>query len=204
MKFIGSILAIVALAPAVFAEEITSPGVKYDSVEDVFQAHGKEGSFGVSVLFSPFAASRNRPTYDYAMAVGQLGYMLTGIHGAGPLRGNVELVGELFAGGVFVGHGNYVGGITLWGRYNFVQPDWKIVPYLQLGAGCGATDIDQRVIGQVFQFNLNAAVGMRYFIKHNVALTAEYRFQHLSNANTGIKNLGINAQGAMLGASWFF
>jgi hypothetical protein len=75
MKFIGSILAIVALAPAVFAEEITSPGVKYDSVEDVFQAHGKEGSFGVSVLFSPFAASRNRPTYDYAMAVGQLGYM---------------------------------------------------------------------------------------------------------------------------------
>jgi len=38
----------------------------------------------------------------------------------------------------------------------------------------------------------------------NWALNLEYRYQHISNANIGPKNLGINASGPFLGASCFF
>ena len=37
-----------------------------------------------------------------------------------------------------------------------------------------------------------------------LALTAEYRFQHISNANIAPHNLGINAHGPMVGCSWLF
>lgn len=203
-KFCLSLLALVAAAISVSAEPVAAPGVSYDKVGDAFHKGAWEIGAGAAVMFSPFGATQSRPTHNYALAVGQLGYMLTDIKEWGPARGNFEVVGELFGGGVFVGRGNYVTGMTLWGRYNFVQPDWKWVPYAQIGAGFGATDIDKAVIGQVFQFNLDAAVGVRYFLRPNLALNAEYRYQHLSNANSGPKNVGINAQGALLGASWFF
>jgi opacity protein-like surface antigen len=204
MKFIGSVLIFAALASSTFAEPIASSGMKYDGAEDHFQKGQWEGTVGAAVFFSPFAATKHRPTHDYALAVFDVGYMLCDVKEWGFARGNVEFLGELFGGGVFVGRGNYVSGFTLSGRYNFVQRDWKLVPYGQIGVGAGLTDIDKRVIGQVFQFNIDAAVGARYFIKPNLSLNAEYRYQHLSNANSGPKNIGVNAQGAMLGASWFF
>jgi hypothetical protein len=35
-------------------------------------------------------------------------------------------------------------------------------------------------------------------------LNLECRYQHISNANTGKHNLGINAIGPLLGVSYFF
>jgi lipid A 3-O-deacylase len=214
MKFLTTACVLLAMASPLFAQtnsvsetktsETDAPSIKYDTAEDVFQKGTWEFGAGGAVFFSPFSATKNRPTHDYALAVFDAGYMLTDVKEWGWARGNFEFVGELFGGGVFVGRGNYVAGMTLWGRYNFVQPGWKFVPYGQIGAGLGFTDIDQRVIGQVFQFNLDVAFGTRYFIKPNLALNAEYRYQHLSNANTGPKNIGINAQGAFLGVSWFY
>ncbi len=198
------LLAILSLcATTAGAQSSLNSGVSYDREENFHRGEWELGG-GAAVMFSPFGATRNRPTHNYAVGILQAGWMLSDINEWGAARGNFELVGEGFGGGVFVGRGNYVSGFTLWLRYNFIQPGWKWVPYAQIGAGGTATDIDQRIVGQVFQFNLDAAVGTRYFIKPNVSINAEYRYQHISNANIGPNNLGINAQGAMLGASYFF
>ncbi|MBA4146607.1 MAG: acyloxyacyl hydrolase [Verrucomicrobia bacterium] len=205
MRFLGAVVLLLWGGTGFIQaqDSITAPDITYKT-SDAFRPGTYEVTAGAAVYFSPFVATHNRPTFNYAVAVVDVGYMLTEIREWGVARGNLEVLGEVFAGGVFVGHGNYLAGLTAWLRYNFVQPDWKVVPYAQLGWGVSAMDFDQKYFGQVFSFNMGTAFGFRYFLRPDLALNAEYRFQHLSNANTGPNNLGINAQGVMMGVSWFF
>jgi len=156
------------------------------------------------VMFSPFVADKNRPVINYTLSEIQVGYMLTDVHSAGLLRGNFEVVGAGFGSAVFDGPGGYVAGCTLWGRYNFVPRASRFVPFLQAGAGLSLTDIDRSLVGQPFNFNLDLGAGLRCFVAEHWALNLEYRYQHLSNANTGRRNVGINSHGPMLGVSYLF
>lgn len=174
------------------------------SLDDHFQRGWHEATTGAGVMFSPFVATKNWPTINYAFAYGQAGYMIDDVRGEGIFRGNFELVPDLFAAGIWQRTGHYIAGWTLWGRYNFVPPGWRVTPYMQLGAGAVLTDISHQIDGQNFNFNLDISLGVRYFIKRNLSLNAEYRYQHISNADTGRHNLGINANGPVLGVSWFF
>ena len=196
------VIALTAAAQVDAEESIESPKFGYDKPEKFAQGQ-YEFTAGAAAYFAPFVASRNRPTHNYAVGLFDVGYMLNNVNEWGVARGNFEGVGEFFAGAPFKGHGNYVVGGTLWLRYNFIQPEWKVVPYTQLGAGVGALDFDQRYYGQVFSFNLGVGVGFRYFLRSDLAINLEWRYQHMSNANTGPNNLGVNAQGVMLGVSWF-
>jgi opacity protein-like surface antigen len=130
--------------------------------------------------------------------------MLSGVKGSGVFRGNFELVGEGFGSAIFEGSGSYIAGMTIWMRYNFVSQSWRFIPYFQGGLGLTSTDISREIVGQPFNFNLNLGVGTRYLFSEHWAVSLEYRFQHISNANTGEHNLGINAQGPILGVSYLF
>lgn len=197
-------LLLACLAYPAFAEE-TVPGGKPADAVGVFFAKGNwEGMAGGAVLFSPVGAVGGRPRVNYAVAVGQAGYMITEVGGPGLLRGSFEAVGEVFGGGIYEGRGTYVSGVTIWGRYNFVPQGWRVTPYAQLGLGVGMADMDKKVFGSLFGFNIDAAVGGRYFLRPRLALHAEYRFQHISNANSAPHNLGINAHGPMVGLAWLF
>lgn len=57
---------------------------------------------------------------------------------------------------------------------------------------------------QTFQFNLDIGIGTRYFLAEHWSINLGCRYQHVSNANTGTHNLGINAIGPLLGVSYFF
>lgn len=185
------------------AEEKVSQAGEF-SIDNLFE-HGRyEASFNNGVLFSPYIATYNRPTINYTMTEIQFGYMLTEFKETGFFRGNFEVVGEGFGSGIFAGAGSYIAGLTLWARYNFVRPGCRLVPYLQAGAGLVSTDIDRGIVGQPFNFNLDLGAGFRWFIRPQWALNLEYRYQHISNANTGKRNLGINAQGPILGVSYLF
>jgi lipid A 3-O-deacylase len=175
------------------------------SPDHLFGRGHYEAAFTSGVFFSPFVATQNRPTIDYSFTGLQLGYMLSDVKGSGWWRGNFELAGEGFGSAVFEGPGGYIAGGTLWLRYNFlprIAP--RFVPYVQAGAGILSTDIDHGIVGQPFNFNLDLGVGARYFIARNWALSLEYRYQHISNANLGRNNVGINACGPVLGISCFF
>jgi lipid A 3-O-deacylase len=174
------------------------------SFDQLFNSGRFETALNSGVLFSPFGPSRMRPTLDYTLTGVQLGYMLSDVKGRGLLRGNFEVVGEGFGSSVFNGPGSYIAGGTLLLRYNFVPPNSRLIPYLQGGGGAVATDINREIVGQTFNFNLDACAGLRYFFRRDMCLDLEFRYQHISNANTGGRNLGINAAGPMLGLSYFF
>ena len=153
---------------------------------------------------NPMIKVINRPTVDYSLAYGQLGFMVSDVAGKGFWRGNLEMVPEAFAAGIYENTGHYIAGGTFWIRYNFVPHHWRVVPYAQVGGGVTLTDMSHQYTGQNFNFNVDAAAGLRYFIRQGCSLNLEYRFQHISNANLGRHNLGTNAQGPVLGFSWLF
>ena len=131
--------------------------------------------------------------------------MLGDVKGDGWWRGNFELAGEAFGSAIFDGDGSYISGGTLWLRYNFVPPNSPgLVPFAEAGAGAVSTDIDHSILGQPFNFNLDLGAGVRYLIGRNWSLSLEYRYQHISNAGLNKHNLGINADGPILGIWYFF
>jgi opacity protein-like surface antigen len=172
--------------------------------DDPFTKGRYEASLTGGVLFSPFIANGGRPTINYTISEAQFGYMMDNVRSSGFFRGNYELLGEAFGSAIFEGDGDYIAGMTFWARYNFVQRNWRVVPYVQAGAGLTATDIDRHIVGQAFNFNLNLGIGARYLISERWALILEYRYQHISNADTAKHNLGINANGPILGVSFLF
>jgi lipid A 3-O-deacylase PagL len=193
-----------AVSPAFAASPSTEPAAREFASAPLFERSQLELCLDSGVLFSPFVATRNRPTIDYTITEIQLGYMVTPVNHAGWLRGNLELLGDAFGGRVFEGVGSYVTGATAWLRYNLVPHSARLVPYAQAGGGFVFTDIDRGIVGEDFNFNLGLGVGARYFLSERWSLNLEYRYQHISNANLGRKNIGINAHGPILGVSWFF
>lgn len=175
-----------------------------NNFSDYFQRGNYELSLASGVMFSPIGADGGRPTVDYTLSGLQLGWMLSDVKGPGWFRGNWEVAAEAMGGEVFNGKGSYIVGGTLWLRYNFVQPNWRVIPYVDAGAGAEGTDMDPRLIGEKFNFNLNVAAGMRCFIARNWTLNFECLYQHISNAKISKHDIGINAVGPMIGVSCFF
>ena len=169
-----------------------------------FQRGRYEAGLSSGVLFSPIGADRGRATVNYTLSGVHLGGMLTDVNPSCWLPGNVEVLGELIGGTVFNGRGSYLAGATVWIRYNFVEPNWRLVPFVQGGLGAELTDFDQRLIGEKFNFNLNVGAGVRYFVKPNLSIDLECLYQHLSNAKLSSTDIGINAVGPVLGISYYF
>ncbi len=159
-------------------------------------------------LFSPIFSGKTRETFNYAPSITRFSWMLNTPEGEGFFRGNVEAVFDLFAAGVFSDFGSVVIGPTALVRYNFVQPGWKFIPYIQGGAGIVYTDgyekKNQRLIGQAIEFTPQASVGFRYLIDRNWSITPEVMFHHISNANMASRNVGINSLGGFIGVSYLF
>ncbi len=210
MLWIPHVVCVVALIaglrPAAAAEDRADDRQTAASpLEHVFGGGRYEAALTGGAYFSPFLALNGRPTINYSFTSVQLGYMLSDVKGDGWWRGNFELAGEGFGSKIFQGPGNYIAGGTLWLRYNFVPRNLtKVVPFVEGGAGAVSTDIDRELVGQAFNFNLDVGFGLRYFFARNWALNLEYRYQHISNANTARNNIGINAIGPFLGISRFF
>lgn len=182
---------------------------RVDAVETVIEESPFDrGSLEFQALGGAFFSINHSPNFDYAVGTLRLGYMLYSPNGGGCLRGNTELLLEVFGGGIFKGPGSGMVGGTLLLRYNFVQPEATVVPYFQIGAGGlysdAAQDQSQRLIGSDFEFNLQASIGVRWFCTPRCAFILEGGYRHISNADTADRNMGVDAIGGMLGLSYFF
>ena len=150
----------------------------------------------------------NRPAVDLLVNSARLGIMLYDPAGPGFLRGNVEFLGEIFAGPITTGPGNVTAGSTLIFRYNFVQAHARIVPYLQLGAGGVYTDIPEDesrgLISLPVEFNLQGMGGLRYMLNDHWSLVIEGGFRHISNAEIKKPNFGLDNVGGNVGFGFSF
>ena len=195
-------MAIAVLSFASFASAHADL-LAFPANESHFHSGQWEGELGQALMFSP-ALGVSRPPVDYTFTDITAGYMLTDIHGQSIWRGNLETLGSLFVGGIFDGRGNYIAGGTFWLRYNFLMPGSRFVPYAQAGWGLTESDLDRRIEGQNFNFNLDGAVGTRYLITATWSVNLECRYQHISNAHLARPNAGIDAIGPAISISHFF
>lgn len=97
----------------------------------------------------------------------------------------------------------YYGGLALMGKYHFTSLG-PFVPYVELGAAAGGTNLKVIEITSEFSFLLLGGVGAGYFVTDNVELYAGYRWTHNSNGNIERPNRGWEANTAILGASFFY
>ena len=88
-------------------------------------------------------------------------------------------------------------------RYHFLGAS-PIFPYVEALAGMGGTSLNVPEIRSDFTFVLEAGIGLSFFVADGVALTAGYRFQHISNGNIESPNRGFNSNAGVLGVSFFF
>ena len=79
---------------------------------------------------------------------------------------------------------NHYEGIMVGPRYNFVQPGWKIIPYVEGGVGLGFADSNpaQGGLGQDFNFTFEAGAGAKYNICDDFFVRLGVEYQHVSNA----------------------
>lgn len=171
--------------------------------------------FMTGAMFSPSGIGPVVPVFNYQQNNVRLGWMLDSPDSWGPqaglndpLRGTFEAVLEATGSYVWYSFGTYMAGVTGLVRYNFVQPNWFVVPYIQGGAGIIYTNArnwsNQDAIGANVEFTPQFAGGLKFLLDKNWTFNIEGSFQHISNANTSARNEGVNAYGGFVGFTYVF
>jgi opacity protein-like surface antigen len=147
------------------------------------------------------APSTNR---DAIYVLPQLGLVLTDELGSGAVAGNVEVLIEPMAAHYYEPFSASAFGGSLMLKYNFLSFG-RWMPFWDGGAGMLWTDLAPRIPEQSTQFNfiLQTGPGVSYFVSEHWAITGGIRFHHISNANIGDRNTGLNAWLFTLGVSFF-
>ncbi len=142
--------------------------------------------------------------HDLALVSLSYGHILGLIRGEGHwYRGNWELRGELFTGAEFSPDSAWAVGLTPHLRYNFATGT-RWVPFGDIGAGVTATGERSPDLGGTFEFNLQGAAGVHWFVRNHWAVTVEARYLHISSAGLYTPNLGLNTIAGLIGVTWFF
>jgi hypothetical protein len=139
-----------------------------------------------------------------------LRWHLDDIGGPWFLRGNTDVI---FGGNYTIiprGPESYYAAIMTGARYNFVQPNWRVAPYLEVRVGCGFTDSKgpDGVLyaqGQDFTFTFSMGGGLRYNFNPHYSVSAGYSYMHISNLYMSkAYNYGINVIGPTVGVNIAF
>lgn len=186
-----------------------SPMIEQDIPHGPWDQEGFEFTFITGPFFGPaFGVEGGRETLNYWGNSFRLGYNLTGIIGSSWYRGCFQFVGEMFIAEIFEsggdGGGSIVVGPNALFRYNFIQENCPVIPYLQLGPGLVYTDTENNAIGSNYCFQLNIGAGLRYMINDKWAISGEFDWHHMSNAGFAKHNAGSNSAGGQIGISYFF
>lgn len=134
----------------------------------------------------------------------RLGVVLTDPLGSSWWQGNVEfLVQPLFARFTQPFAAEAAGGSFLL-KYNFLSFG-RWVPFWDVGAGMIWTNLAPRIPEQStqYEFVLETGPGVHYFMTDRITLTMGVRLHHISNANLGDRNTGINTVLPYVGISFF-
>jgi hypothetical protein len=99
-------------------------------------------------------------------------------------------------------------GILVGPRYNFVQPGWKVIPYVEGTVGIGFADSNSEIdgLGQDFNFSFEVGAGAKYQLNCDWSLRAGVQYQHFSNGglSSPTKNNPVDAIGPVLSLGYSF
>lgn len=155
----------------------------------------------VSAPFHAYSANRSA-----VFIMPKIGMVVTEEFEAGILTGNLEvLVEPLFAQFTQPTSAQLAGGSFVL-KYNFLSFG-RWIPFWDAGAGLSWTNLVFPHLpeeSESMNFVLQTGPGVQYLLTPRVSLTAGVRFSHISNADIGERNAGLNAVLPYAGLSWFF
>ena len=132
----------------------------------------------------------------------------------GIFRGNTEFIFSGYGLAVLHGTESRFVGAKFGPRYNFVQPNWKFVPFVEGYVGFGFNDSQgasdargQIGQGQDFSFNFGIATGVRYDINDDWFVRLSGVYTHFSNAGLSEparKNRAMDAAGPLIALGYRF
>ncbi len=156
---------------------------------------------GYGITHRDFGDTRSQvETFDMILRYGRF---LSGEMGKGRwYQGRHELLLELPLH-LAVDHGgrSMTGGYIL-GSWKFTSPE-RLVPYVFAGGGVLYVDLGLPTMGSRLDFSYQGGTGVQYFIRKDVAFTAEYRYHHVSNAGTADPNEPLNSSKFLIGVSFY-
>lgn len=209
----GAFLGLTALS-LLAGEKTSDLGVEVAAVSD------KDWSveLGSGVLFSNIrTGTGNNSTLAPVQLAGVLKIDDVSLdHFAGGiLRGNTEFLFRADYYQVVFGQENHLAGVSVGPRYNFVQPGWKFVPFVEGTVGILFADSDQgtyegdkhRGLGQDFNFTFGVAAGVRYDITDDWYARLSCDYVHVSNAGLSEpdhENMAIDALGPKVSVGYRF
>jgi Lipid A 3-O-deacylase (PagL) len=145
--------------------------------------------------------------YTLVPNIASLRWQMDSVRGPWILRGNWDLSFSaalvVIPRGPETHYGAYMMGI----RRNFVQPRWRIAPYVDGRLGLGGIDAKEPLgvlfaQGQDFTFTLNMGSGVRYNLNSRYSISAGMHYMHISNlylSEPKYLNYGINVYGPIAG-----
>jgi hypothetical protein len=135
---------------------------------------------------------------------GRFGWILTGPHGPGFLRGRFEYAVDVVPLFLVVQRGAtaYGFGVNPFAlKWNFALHG-SVVPYVDLGGGTLFTNVKTPPGTSHVNFTTSGALGL-HFLRSKYNWSAEVRFMHISNAGLSRPNPGINTIQVRLGFGLF-
>lgn len=171
--------------------------------------------YNIPMLFNPLMGDKwERVPFDYTLAplILSLRWHLNDVSGPLFLRGNCDLT---FSGSYAIipqGPESRYAAYMMGLRYNFVQRNWRVAPYIEGRAGVGFVDAKgpKGVLyaqGQDLTFNINVGVGIRYNFNPRYSMSIGIGYMHISNlylSEPKTYNYGINVFGPTLGFNYGF
>jgi opacity protein-like surface antigen len=100
-------------------------------------------------------------------------------------------------------------GIMVGPRYNFVQPGWKVIPFISGGVGIGFINSKPQYggMGEDFNFSFETSAGFKYLITDDWFARLAIEYKHISNAGMSQPpnpNNPIDALGPQLSVGYTF
>ena len=118
------------------------------------------------------------------------------------LRGNFELAVEGHFLAQTAPHGGSAWGVSLLGRYNFLTGK-RIVPFVELGGGLIDLDFGLRKRADGFNFALQGGLGIHWLSSDRTALSALWRYHHISNSRINEPNVAVDSSMFLIGVTLF-
>ncbi|MBC7963177.1 MAG: acyloxyacyl hydrolase, partial [Steroidobacteraceae bacterium] len=182
---ISSNLLIIAVLLLLFSVSAATAGNMSDAKSELALLTG----YGIS--HRNFGATRTQvQTWD---AIARYGYFLSDEVGQGSwYQGRHELLMEIpFHLAIDQGGRSMAGGYLL-GSWKFTSLE-DLAPYVFAGGGVLFVDLGLPSMGTRLDFSYQGGTGLQYLIRKDVALMAEYRYHHISNAGTASPNEPLNS-----------
>ena len=183
---------------------VASPAAAFDASE-TFRPKpfvlSVEGGFGEQ---SNLETHRRETGFEFWNAGVRFGMLPFGVSFTGrPLTGALEIGLEPYYQKYTEPGRAFFAGLGVAFRYHFLALG-RLVPYLELFAAAGGTDLSSHEIDSDFTFLLQGGPGLSLFITDRMAVYGGYRFQHVSNGNTSRPNMGFESHSGVFGVSVLF